>query len=59
MPPLRRRKEAYLRAQRVLTAFDEARQAGKGAIMFEGTMLGPSDCRARAPDRRPGLSAHR
>ena len=32
-------QEAYLRAQRVLTAFDEARQAGKGAIMFEGTML--------------------
>lgn len=32
-------QEMYLGAQRVLAAFDEARQAGKGAIMFEGKML--------------------
>jgi citrate lyase subunit beta / citryl-CoA lyase len=31
--------EAYEQAQRILAAFDEAQQAGKGAVMFEGKML--------------------
>jgi citrate lyase subunit beta/citryl-CoA lyase len=31
--------EAYAQAQRVLAAFDEAQQAGKGAVMFDGKML--------------------
>jgi citrate lyase subunit beta / citryl-CoA lyase len=31
--------EAYAQAQRILAAFDEAQQAGKGAVMFEGKML--------------------
>ena len=31
--------EDYAQAQRVLAAFHEAQQAGKGAVMFEGKML--------------------
>jgi citrate lyase subunit beta/citryl-CoA lyase len=31
--------EAYAQAQRILAAFEEAQQAGKGAVMFDGKML--------------------
>jgi citrate lyase subunit beta/citryl-CoA lyase len=49
--------EAYTQAQRILAAFDEAQQAGKGAVMFEGKMLDlPIVERARrtVAQRRPG-----